>query len=114
MLLPATLLPLFLPTLMAPSPGAEGGSPFAPLLMMALIFVIFYFLLIRPQQQQAKKHQQMLKGIKKGDRVLTQSGIYGRVVGVGDHDVTIQVAKDVDLQMTKAAVTGILSGDDKK
>jgi preprotein translocase subunit YajC len=117
MLLPATLLtlpPLVLP-LMAPAPvGGEAPNPLFQMLPILLIFVIFYFLLIRPQQAQQKKHQEMLKNVKKGDRVLTSSGIYGRVVGVGDNDVTLQVAKDVEVQMTKGSITAVVNAEGGK
>ena len=108
---------MLLLAMMAPPAGAEGGNPFAPLIMMALIFVIFYFLLIRPQQQQAKKHQALLKAIKKGDRVLTSSGIFGRVVGVHENEVTIQIASGVDVVMQKGAIQAVVTsagGEGKK
>ncbi len=117
MLLPAvmnTLLPLTLPPLMAPPTGGEGGNPLLSLLPMLLIFVIFYFLLIRPQQTQAKKHALMLKNVKKGDRVITTGGVYGRVVGVGDNDLTLQIAKDVEVQLQKGAITSVVAPEDAK
>ncbi|MDZ4804474.1 MAG: preprotein translocase subunit YajC [Candidatus Eisenbacteria bacterium] len=117
MLLPATLAalpPMTLPPLMAPSTGAEGGNPLLSLLPMLLIFVIFYFLLIRPQQKQAKKHSEMLKNVKKGDRVITSGGVYGRVVGVGDNDLTLQIAKDVEVQLQKGAITSVVTTEDSK
>jgi preprotein translocase subunit YajC len=90
--------------MMAPPQGGEGGSPFAPLIMMGLIFVIFYFLLIRPQQNQQKKHREMLSSVKKGDRILTTGGIYGKVVGVHDNILQLQIAKDVTVEIQKSAV----------
>jgi len=75
--------------------------------MMGLIFVIFYFLLIRPQQSQQKKHKQMVEGIKKGDRVLTTGGIYGRVTGVHEASFTVQIAKDVNVEIQKNAVASV-------
>lgn len=117
MLLPAALTalpPLTLPPLMAPPAGAEGGNPLLSLLPMLLIFVIFYFLLIRPQQTQAKKHAEMLKNVKKGDRVITTGGVYGRVVGVGDNDLTLQIAKDVEVQLQKGAITSVVAAEDSK
>ena len=116
MLLPATLLalPLTLP-LMAPAPaGGEAPNPLLQMLPILLIFVIFYFLLIRPQQAQQKKHQEMLKNVKKGDRVITSSGLYGRVVGVGDNDVTLQIAKDVEVQMQKGSITAVVNAEGGK
>ena len=117
MLLPATLaslLPLSLP-LMAPAPtGGEQPNPLIQMLPIALIFVIFYFLLIRPQQAQQKKHQEMLKNVKKGDRDITSSGLYGRVVGVSDTDVTVQIAKDVEIQLQRGAITAVVGSDGGK
>ncbi len=62
------------------APGGAGGM--APLLMMVVFIVIFYFLLIRPQQQQKKKHEEALRNIKRGDRIVTAGGIVGEVVHV--------------------------------
>ena len=113
MLLPAMLMSL--PPLMAPAPaGGEQPNLFMSLLPMLLIFVIFYFLLIRPQQQQQKKHQEMIKAVKKGDRILTSGGIYGRVVGVGDSDVTVQIAKDVEIQLQRGAITAVVGSEGGK
>lgn len=81
---------------------------FGPIL---LIFVIMYFLLIRPQQQQQKKTQEMLKQLKKGDRVVTSGGMFATVVGVDDANakVVLKVADDVKMEFLKSAVVQIVS-----
>ncbi len=62
------------------------------LVPMAGILAVFYFMMIRPQQKQAQKQREMLAGLKKGDTVLTQSGFYGRIVTVGEKDVTLEIS----------------------
>ncbi len=74
-----------------PLQAASGGSPFEFLLPMAMIFLIFYFLLIRPQQKRQREHEEMLKAIAKGDRVVTSGGLHGEVVGVADEVLTLDV-----------------------
>jgi preprotein translocase subunit YajC len=65
----------------APAPG--GGSVFTPLLFQfGLIFLIFWFLIIRPQQRQRKRHEEALRALKKGDRVVTAGGIVADVVHI--------------------------------
>ena len=59
--------------------GAAGFTGFIPLILM---FVIFYFLLIRPQQKKTKEHREMIASLKKGDRIITSGGIYGRITGL--------------------------------
>ena len=93
-----------------------GGSPPAgsPLAIFAqfgwiiLVFIVMYLLLIRPQQQQQKKTGEMLKRLKKGDRVVTSGGIIGSVVGVDDAKVVLKVADDVKLEFLKSAVVQVL------
>lgn len=79
-------------------------TQFVPLI---LLFVVFYFILIRPQQKKAKLQAEMLKGIKAGDKVMTNSGIIGQVITVKDKSVTLRSA-DSKLEVSKAAVTDIL------
>jgi preprotein translocase subunit YajC len=67
-------------------------SPFGMLVPMAAIFLIFYFLLIRPQQRRQKDQEKMLKAIEKGDQVVTAGGLHGKVVGVTDDTLTIEIA----------------------
>lgn len=72
--------------------GPDGGSPFGMLVPMLLIFLIFYFLLIRPQQRRQREQETMLKGLEKGDDVVTAGGLHGKVVGVSDDVLTLEIA----------------------
>jgi len=70
----------------------SGQSPLGMFVPMAAIFMIFYFLLIRPQQKKQKEQEQMLKAIVKGDDVVTAGGLHGKVVGVTDDVLTLEIA----------------------
>ena len=74
--------------------AAEQPVPFlaSPIPMMVAIFLIFYFLMIRPQQKRQKTHDAMLKAIEKGDEVVTTGGLHGKVTGVADDVLTVEIA----------------------
>jgi len=72
------------------APGAP--SPFGFLMPMVLIFGIFYLLLIRPQQKRQREHDEMLKAVGRGDRIVTTGGIHGTVVGESEEVLTVEVA----------------------
>jgi preprotein translocase subunit YajC len=91
-----------------PDPAA-GPSPVGMLLPIVGMLLIFYFLMIRPQQKRQKEVQKMLSAIKKGDRVVTASGLYGTVSGVKDDVLVIQIADNVKVEMVKNAVTGVVA-----
>jgi preprotein translocase subunit YajC len=86
--------------------GAGGNGAFMQLAPLILIFGVFWFLVIRPQSKKAKVHQQMLSELKKGDDVITQGGIIGRITGLKDDEVTLQVQEGVRLRVLRSAVTG--------
>lgn len=73
---------------------------------LALILGVFYFLLIRPQQQKAKEHDDFVKGLKRGELVVTSSGLYGRVVELGDQDVTLEIANNVRVRHERSKIAG--------
>jgi preprotein translocase subunit YajC len=79
------------------------GGMFIPMILM---FGVFYFLIIRPQSKKAKLHQQMLAELKKGDDVVTTGGVLGRITGIKDDEVTLQVQEGVRLRVLRSAVTG--------
>ncbi|CAG35638.1 preprotein translocase subunit YajC [Desulfotalea psychrophila] len=84
--------------------GVAGGlTSFIPLI---LIFVVFYFLLIRPQQKQAKQHQLFLSELKKGQKILTKGGIYGTITALNDNVITLEIAKDISIKVSRDAVAG--------
>ena len=70
----------------------QSPSPFGMLIPMAAIFLIFYFLLIRPQQRRQREQQDMLKALDKGDWVMTAGGLHGKVVGLTDDTLTLEIA----------------------
>jgi preprotein translocase subunit YajC len=76
------------------------------LLPILLMFVIFYFLLIRPQQKTARKHQDFIKNLKVGDRVVTTGGMHGEVKGLTETTVTLEVAEKVRVKVTRSAISG--------
>lgn len=85
-----------------------GGSPSSLFIFIAGMFAIMYFLMIRPQQKQLKEHKALLAGLKKGDMVVTQGGIIGRIFQVADREVQIEVAREVKLRVLKTSVQTVL------
>ena len=99
---------------------AGGGSPPDPkislllqLLQFVPLFLILYLLLIRPQQQQRKKLNEMLKALKKGDRVLTTGGIIGTVIGVDEAKAVLKIADDVKVEFSKSSIVQVLAAEAK-
>ena len=88
--------------------GAGGFASFIPLV---LIFVVFYFLLIRPQQKQAKQHQAFLSELKKGHKVVTKGGLHGVITAVADTVITLEIAKDIFVKVSRDAIGGSLNKD---
>ncbi|RQO73090.1 preprotein translocase subunit YajC [Aquitalea sp. FJL05] len=85
---------------------APGGFDIMSFLPMIVIFVLFWFLMVRPQQKKMKEHQKMLSEIQKGDEVVTQGGILGRVVKTGEQFLTVEIANGVEINVQRPAVTG--------
>ena len=99
---------------------AGGSAPPDPKIAMLLqilqfvpLFLILYLLLIRPQQQQRKKLNEMLKALKKGDRVLTTGGIFGTVIGVDEARAVLRIADDVKVEFAKTAIVQVLAAEAK-
>ncbi|MGD0870641.1 MAG: preprotein translocase subunit YajC [Bryobacteraceae bacterium] len=105
------LLNLFL------QPPAPAGSSLVGLLPILLIFGVFYFLLFLPMQRQKKNTQKMLAGLQNGNTVTTSGGIVGTIVAIDDDDQTLvlRVKPDnIKIQVTRAAVSSLISGEGKK
>ena len=107
----------------AAQPSGGGGSGWGgsvqSLGMLALMFVVFYVMLSRPQQRRAQEHQSMLGGLKKGDRIVTTGGLIGRISGITDRLVTLEVAEKVRVQILRSQIQGLdaaeaASSNDKK
>jgi preprotein translocase subunit YajC len=99
---------------MGPPSGSGPGSMVTQLLFFGAIFAIFYFLLIRPQQKQKKERERMLALIKKGDRVVTSSGMHGTIVGLNEHTVILKVADQVKLEFDRSAIGRAVEGQRDK
>jgi preprotein translocase subunit YajC len=97
-------------TAWAQASGAGGASPFASFLLpILLIFGVFYFLLIRPQQQRDKQHQTILANLKKNDKVVTSGGLHGRVTELGEDVITLEVAPNVRVRVSRANIGTVLT-----
>jgi preprotein translocase subunit YajC len=89
--------------------GGMGAGGFASFIPLILIFVVFYFLLIRPQQKQAKLHQAFLNDLKKGHKVVTKGGLHGVITALTDTVVTLEIAKDVAVKVSRDSIGAPLS-----
>ncbi|MBI5233689.1 MAG: preprotein translocase subunit YajC [Deltaproteobacteria bacterium] len=89
----------------AADPVGGAGSAITGMLPLVLLFVIFYFLLIRPQQKKAKEHKEMLSKIEKGDNVVTSGGLHGRVTSVAEDAVTMEIADNVRVKVSRDAIS---------
>ena len=92
--------------------NAAGIGQFIPLI---LIFVIFYFFLIRPQQKKVKEHKALVEAIKKGDEVVTQGGMIGKVTKVkGEGRLEVEIASGVKAQVVQATIAQVLNKTEAK
>lgn len=85
------------------------ATPTGPGLIMGIlpiifIIIIFYLLIILPQQKKDKEHKKMIEGLKKGDRVITSAGIYGKVVETREKTILLEVSSNTRLELLKSAV----------
>jgi preprotein translocase subunit YajC len=83
---------------------------FAQFVPLILIFVIMYFLLIRPQQKKLKEHKAMVDALRKGDQVVTQGGLIGKVARVkDDNEIEVELAEGVKVRVVRSTVAQVLS-----
>jgi preprotein translocase subunit YajC len=103
-------------TLLALAGPARDGeaNPFASLIMMGLIFAIFYFVLILPMRRRQKKLEELVRGLKTGDRVVLNSGILGTIVGVEGDAFLLRVDDKTRIKILKSAVSGLQSAPTEK
>ncbi len=87
--------------------AGEGGGGFSAFIPLILMFVIFYFLLIRPQQKKSKALREMVSNLKKGDRIITSGGIHGRITGLSDATLTVEISEKVRVKVNRANVAAL-------
>ena len=101
-----TLLNFFIPV--AHAQEGAGGGGLVGLLPIVLLFVIFYFMLIRPQQKRAKEHRSMVEGLAKGDEVVTQGGLLGKITKVNDNFIMMEVSDGVEVRVQRHMIGALM------
>ncbi|WP_455218188.1 preprotein translocase subunit YajC [Kaarinaea lacus] len=91
----------------AAAAGQQGGS-LAGMLPLVLIMVLFYFMLIRPQTKRAKEHKNMVSALAKGDEIVTNGGLLGRVNEVSDSFLTVEIAEGIQVKIQKQSVATLV------
>jgi preprotein translocase subunit YajC len=94
--------------------SGSGSGTLLSLVPFVLIFVIFYFMLILPQQKKQKQQKAMMEGLKKGDKVITASGIWGTVTNLGKDTVTLQIADNTKIKMQREHIARLRSEEDDR
>lgn len=89
--------------------AAGGAGAFAQFVPLVLIFVIMYFLMIRPQQKRMKDHRAMVSALRKGDMVVTAGGLLGKVVGVQDDEIEVEISQGVRVRVVRSTITQVVN-----
>ena len=87
--------------------GGQGDATFSFIMLIAL-FAVFYFVLIRPQSKRQKEHKAMVAGLSKGDEVVTNGGLLGKIINIGDNFVTLDVADGLQVRVQRVAVAALM------
>lgn len=109
---------MFATAAMAQTTTAAGGPTGGPMDLIVqfapfvLLFVLFYFLMIRPQQKRAKLHAAMIAGVKRGDTVEMNSGMIGKVTRVEDAEVSVEIARGVEVKVVKSMLSNVRTRDE--
>ena len=89
------------------APGAQS-SPMAGLLLPLVFIGVMFFFMIRPQMKRAKEHRELIAKLAKGDEVITNGGIAGRIDDLGENFVSVEIAEGVKVKLQRAAITAVL------
>jgi preprotein translocase subunit YajC len=87
---------------------AAPGSSLMSFLPLIVIFAVFYFMLIRPQMKRAKEHKQLVSQLGKGDEVITNGGLLGKITDVSDSFVTLELADNLQIKLQRSAVANVM------
>jgi len=87
---------------------AQQADPMTSLIFFGGMILIFYFILIRPQSKRAKEHRELVAGLSKGDEVVTNGGLLGKITGVSEQFVTLEVADNIEVKIQRQAVGTVL------
>lgn len=94
-------------------PTAAQPSTLGMMLPFALMALVFYFLMIRPQQKKMKEHDQMMSTLQKGEEVITRAGIIGKIHGIAEKFITLEVDQNVRIKVLKNQIETVLRGEQK-
>lgn len=99
---------MLIPSAFAQSSAVGGDAGLMGFLPIVIMFVLLYFLMIRPQMKRAKEHKTMVEALQKGDEVITAGGVLGKVTGVSDAYVTVEIAANTEVSVQRSAVQTLL------
>lgn len=88
--------------------AADPSGGLMQMLPIIAMFAVLYFLMVRPQMKKAKEHKALLESLAKGDEVVTQGGLAGRLTKISENFVSIEIAPNVEIQMQKPAISLVL------
>ncbi len=101
-------LQLITPAFAQSVPGMPSSETILQFVPFVLIFVIMWFLIIRPQQRRAREHQEMIKGVRRGDTVVSSGGILGRVTKVTeDPEIEVEIAEGVRVKLLRTMISEV-------
>jgi preprotein translocase subunit YajC len=106
-----TMIYSALPVVAMATPADQNVSPWVQFLPFILVLAIFYFVILLPMKRKQKKVQQFLEALKVGDKVVTNSGIYGSITKITDRTVKVKIADNVTIELSKAAIAGYQGQD---
>ncbi len=91
--------------------GGGGGIPpsYVAFMPYLLIIAVVYFMILRPQQQRAKETREMLANLKRNDEVVTSGGLYGKIVALGDEVITLEIAPNVRVRVSRPQISSVVS-----
>ena len=100
---------MFITQAFAQSAPASAGSLFDLFFPLAMVFLIVYFMIIRPQSKRQKEHQNMSDGLRRGDTIVTQGGLIGKIAKVEENELQIDIAKDVRITIVRSMILTVRS-----
>ena len=102
------MIDFFIPPAMAAEGPPPGGVPGLDLFIIVAFIAVFYFIIWRPQSKRAKEHRELVAGLGKGDEIVTNGGLIGKIVKVEEQYLVFEVANNVQLKLQKGAVSAAL------